>query len=644
MITFDSSVLTDFENASSREWLETNGLGSFASGTLSGANMRRYHGLFTAATQPPLGRIRMLSKIEEVIQIDGTRHELSANQYPNKVNPQGFRYLHSFRLDPFPMWTFAVDGIEIEKKIFMSHGINAVICQWNLRRERRRDNRDVIVELRPLLAFVDYHHLRREDQDVGTDYRVEPSAVFMQPVGDLPPIVFRHNGAEIEKTGHWYRDFEYPIERERGFDHHEDLFQPFVMKFNRDNVTVTVSSPAVLDVDVVKLEKAELRRRKSLIRQAGAKNKVTKQLTLAADQFVVSRGAGHSVIAGYPWFSDWGRDTMIALPGLALATGRPAIARDILLEFSKHISQGMLPNRFPDVGGRADYNTVDATLWYFEAIRAYGAATGDHGFIRDHLYEKLADILVWHLRGTRYEIRVDTDSLLCAGPQLTWMDAKIGDLVITPRAGKAVEIQALWYNALCIMADLAKRFGDDKDNVRYVAMADLARLSFNALFWNEAEECLFDVIDDDDRDGSVRPNQVFAVSLPFQIVDSQRAKMIVDKVERELLTPVGLRSLSPKDPKYVPIYIGSPFDRDSSYHQGTVWAWLIGPFIDAYRKVYPGSESRVQEMLSEFQLHLQNAGLGQISEIFDADPPHHPRGCPAQAWSVGEVLRVLGRR
>jgi predicted glycogen debranching enzyme len=350
------------------------------------------------------------------------------------------------------------------------------------------------------------------------------------------------------------------------------------------------------------------------------------------------------VIAGYPWFSDWGRDTMIALPGLALATGRPAIARDILLEFSKHISQGMLPNRFPDVGDRADYNTVDATLWYFEAIRAYGAATGDHGFIRDHLYEKLADILVWHLRGTRYEIRVDTDSLLCAGPQLTWMDAKIGDLVITPRAGKAVEIQALWYNALCIMADLAKRFGDDKDNVRYVAMADLARLSFNALFWNEAEECLFDVIDDDDRDGSVRPNQVFAVSLPFQIVDSQRAKMIVDKVERELLTPVGLRSLSPKDPKYVPIYIGSPFDRDSSYHQGTVWAWLIGPFIDAYRKVYPGSESRVQEMLSEFQLHLQNAGLGQISEIFDADPPHHPRGCPAQAWSVGEVLRVLGRR
>jgi predicted glycogen debranching enzyme len=303
----------------------------------------------------------------------------------------------------------------------------------------------------------------------------------------------------------------------------------------------------------------------------------------------------------------------------------------------------MLPNRFPDAGSEAEYNTVDATLWYFEAVRAYVEHTGDLGFVRDHLYLKLADILAWHLRGTRYNIHVDTDGLLYAGEpgvQLTWMDAKIGDLVITPRTGKPVEIQALWYNALWIMAGFAEKFGDDEDRKRYVAMAELAKLSFNALFWNEHEQCLFDVVDHGDRDASVRPNQIFAVSLPYSMLDAERSKMIVDKVEAELLTPVGLRSLSPKDPKYIPIYIGSPFERDSAYHQGTVWGWLIGPFIDAYRKVYPNSGDRVAEMLSGFESHLAEAGVGQISEIFDADPPHRPRGCPAQAWSVAEVLRV----
>ncbi|HVF29582.1 MAG TPA: amylo-alpha-1,6-glucosidase, partial [Pyrinomonadaceae bacterium] len=366
--------------------------------------------------------------------------------------------------------------------------------------------------------------------------------------------------------------------------------------------------------------------------------------TLAADQFIVSRGEGHTIIAGYPWFSDWGRDTMIALNGLTLTTNRPEIARGILLEFSNHISKGMLPNRFPDAGSEAEYNTVDATLWYFEAIRAYAAVTGDYKFVRDALYDKLVEIMTWHLRGTRFDIHVDTDGLLSAGGlgvQLTWMDAKIGDVVITPRTGKAVEIQALWYNALRIMADFATRFGDLEDRGRYIAMADLAKLSFNALFWNDDERCLFDVIDNGNRDGSVRPNQILAVSLPHSIVSGDRAREIVEKVEAELLTPVGLRSLSPRDEKYVPVYVGSPFDRDSAYHQGTVWGWLIGPFVDAYRKVYPDREERVAEILSAFEAHLREAGVGQISEIFDAEPPHAPRGCPAQAWSVAEVLRVM---
>jgi predicted glycogen debranching enzyme len=417
--------------------------------------------------------------------------------------------------------------------------------------------------------------------------------------------------------------------------------------FEFDDVRSTsliVSTETFADFDAGKLEKAELKRRAGLVKTAGATNEFAKQLALAADQFIVGRGEGHTVIAGYPWFSDWGRDTMIALNGLTLATGRHEIAREILLEFSKHISQGMLPNRFPDAGSEAEYNTVDATLWYFEAVRAYLAKTGDLEFVRENLYVKLADILAWHLRGTRYKIHVDTDGLLYAGEpgvQLTWMDAKIGDHVITPRIGKPVEIQALWYNALCIMADLAERFEDAEDRKRYLAMADLAKLSFNALFWNEGEQCLFDVVANGERDASIRPNQIIAVSLPHSMLDAARSKKIVDKVESELLTPVGLRSLSANDPKYVPVYIGSPFDRDSAYHQGTVWGWLIGPFVDAYRKVYPDKD--VAGMLSGFEAHLLEAGVGQISEIFDADPPHTPRGCPAQAWSVAEVFRVLTR-
>ena len=645
MIVFNSTVCADYQAATSREWLETNGIGGFASGTISGANTRRYHGIFTPATEPPLGRITMLSKLEETLFIDGAAYELSANQYPNKIYPEGYKFLKSFRLDPFPIWVYEVDGVELEKKIFMIHDENAVVIRWKVRRISRRDKRTISLEVRPLLSFVDYHHLRHTETPFDPSYIEVGDTLRMRPVAEMPSIFFRHDATKIEKTGYWYRDFEYAIEQERGFDYREDLFQPFAFEFDGvRSASLIVSTEATIQSDPGKAEKAEIKRRAALLKVAVAKDDFAKELVLAADQFIVRRGEGHTVIAGYPWFSDWGRDTMIALNGLTLATGRHEIAREILLEFSKHISQGMLPNRFPDAGSEAEYNTVDATLWYFEAVRAYLEKTGDLDFVRENLYIKLADILAWHLRGTRYKIHVDTDGLLYAGEsgvQLTWMDAKVGDMVITPRTGKPVEIQALWYNALCIMADLAERFGDVEDRKRYVAMADLAKLSFNALFWNEDEQCLFDVVDNGDRDASIRPNQIFAVSLPHSMIDAERAKKIIDKIESELLTPVGLRSLSPRDPKYIPIYIGSPFERDSAYHQGTVWGWLIGPFIGAYRKVYPSNGDRVSEMLAGLEAHLLEAGVGQISEIFDADPPHTPRGCPAQAWSVAEVLRVL---
>jgi predicted glycogen debranching enzyme len=644
MIDFDSGICTNYEAASKREWLETNGIGGFASGTISGSNTRRYHGLLTAATRPPLGRVTMLSKFEETLIVDGASFELSSNQYPNNVYPTGFRYLKSFRLAPFPVWIYEVEGIEIEKKVFMVDGTNTTVVEYKSKIQNPKSK--VRLVLKPLLSFCDYHHLQHENAEFNLRYETAENLVSVRPYAEMPPLYFTHNAASVENTGVWYRNFEYAIEKERGFDYSEDLFQPFALRFDLSvTASVIASTEQQSFPQVENYEKAEIERRENLIKGANAGDDFTGQLILAADQFIVSRGAGKTIIAGYPWFSDWGRDTMIALNGLTLATNRFEIAKQILLEYSKHISEGMLPNRFPDAGDKAEYNNVDATLWYFEAIRAYVEKTKDYEFVRKNLYEKLINIIVRHIQGTRFQIRVDqSDGLLYAGEagvQLTWMDAKIGDLVITPRTGKAVEIQALWYNALCVMADFAGIFGDWADEKKYLELAEKAQSSFNKIFWNEAENCLFDVIDGDAKDASVRPNQIFAVSLPHAILtDMEKSRKVVGKVEAELLTPVGLRSLSPRDSRYCPIYTGSPFDRDSSYHQGTVWAWLIGGFVDAYRIVFPENKQRVKEILNGFRSHLDEAGGGQISEIFDADAPHLPRGCPAQAWSVAEVLRL----
>ena len=645
MIKFDSKICNNFESATSREWLETNGIGGFANGTISGANSRRYHAFLTAATKPPLGRITMLSKFEETLTIDGKSFELSSNQYPNAINPEGYKYLKSFALAPFPTWIYEIEGVKIEKSLFMVHEQNSTVCQWSVVGGQRAE---ISIELKPLLSFVDYHSLQHETPNFNPNFEVFDNLVYIKPYAEMPALFLTHNAQSVENTGFWYRNFEYAIEKERGFDYQEDLFQPFSLKFDlAEDVYVIASTEPQQLSDALSFRLTEIARRDALIMQAGADNEFTKQLVLAADQFIVKRGEGQTVIAGYPWFSDWGRDTMIALNGLTLATNREEIARSILLEFSNHLSQGMLPNRFPDAGEIPEYNTVDATLWYFEAIRAYVEKTKDYDFVRQFLYDKLSETIAWHMKGTRYGIFADDDGLLHAGVkgvQLTWMDAKIGDWVVTPRIGKPVEIQALWYNALCVMASFAEHFGDKAEKEQYNAMAKRAKKSFGEKFWNEAEDCLFDVIEGEAEDFSIRPNQIFAVSLPNTMLSIGQAKKVVQKVEDELLTPVGLRSLSPKDKDYCPIYIGSPLQRDGSYHQGTVWGWLIGGFIEAYRRVNPKTkktERQIWEFLQGFETHLKEAGLGQISEIFDADAPHLPRGCFAQAWSVAEVLRVL---
>jgi glycogen debranching enzyme len=618
-IEFDRSVCGDLAAALKHEWLETNGLGGFASSTVAGANTRRYHGLLVAATQPPAVRHLLLSKMEETLVVDGIHFELSTNLYPGAVHPEGYRYLTQFRLDPSPVLTFEVGGVTIEKRAFMVQGENTVVVEYRTT-HAALNHGACSLELRPLIAFRGYHDLTQANRELNSAFDESDGLVSIQPYASLPRLWFGHNAKAIAKEGVWYFNFEYPMEKERGLDFHEDLFCPFVLKFDMKSgepATVVASTLAHHAKDVLPPRPV-----------------APDPLHAAADQFIVRRGRFQSVIAGYPWFADWGRDTMIALPGLTLVPGRFSIARDILLAFAGALDQGMLPNRFTD--SAPEYNTVDATLWFFEAIRQYLLFTNDATFVRTQLYEKLKDIIAWHVRGTRFGIHMDTaDGLLAAGDpstSLTWMDARVGDRPVTPRNGKPVEIQALWYNALRFAGRLAQDFGDDAAKTLHEDLATKTAQNFDRTFWNEHLGYYADLVENGVQDLSLRPNQVIALSLGYCAVPDDHAGRILEVVEKHLLTPFGLRTLSPFDPRYVGRYEGSPAERDSAYHQGTVWPWLLGPFITAARKG--------PELLSPLREFLVSRGTGQLPEIFDGDAPHEPRGCFAQAWSVAEVLRA----
>jgi predicted glycogen debranching enzyme len=603
-------------------------------------NTRRYHGLLVAATKPPVGRMVLLSKIEETLVLDGRRLELSCNRYPSVVHPRGYVYLKQFRQDPFPVFVYEVEGLELEKSVFMVHGENTTVIQYELRGASLGACR---LELRPLVAFRDYHSTTHENGAIHPSFQTEPGRITYSAYEGCPDLCLAHTAGEVRPAGEWYRNFEYTVERERGLDYREDLFNPLVLtldlKRNSHPAVVASTSPQTAEMAGA-LRSAEIARRREVARPAAGDDAFARLLVQAADQFVVRRGRGRTVIAGYHWFTDWGRDTMIALPGLALATGRYDDARGILLAFAESVDRGMLPNRFPDAGESPEYNTVDATLWFFEAVRALAAHTKDDGLLRDTLLPVLTEIVGWHERGTRYGIRMDTDGLLLAGApgiQLTWMDAKVSDWVVTPRCGKPVEIQALWYNALRIMQDLS---GDE----HYKELADRARESFNRLFWNDTADCLYDVVDGDQRDGSIRPNQIFSVSLFHGMLSQDRAACVIACVERHLLTPYGLRTLAPSDPQYRGRFEGNPMSRDGAYHQGTVWPWLMGPFLSAYLKIHGrSSEAREQAALwmAELRRYIGDEGVGQIPEVFDGDAPHRAGGCIAQDWSVAELLRAL---
>ncbi len=638
--------------AESREWLCTNGIGGFASGTVAGLLTRRYHGLLVAALKPPLGRTLLAAKLDETIDYDGLHRPLHTNRWADgTVDPHGYREIERFRLEgTIPVWTYGIADALLERRIWLEQGANTTYVQYRLIRGRS----PVRLEVKGLINYRDYHSTTRAD---GWRMRVEPvpAGLRIEAFEGAKPFLLLADRLEVQPSHEWYYGFDLAAERQRGLDARQDHLHAATFRATLaagETATIVLSAQAAPSLDGA----AALRRREQheeqLLERWRKAQPIADQapvwirhLVLAADQFVVRRPLpddpeGMSMIAGYHWFGDWGRDTMIGLPGLLLSSGRPEVARRILTTFARFVDRGMLPNRFPDAGESPEYNTVDATLWYVEAIRAYHAVTGDDALLQQ-LYPTLEEIFRWHRKGTRYGIAVDPqDGLLHsgeAGVQLTWMDAKIGDWVVTPRTGKAVEVNALWYNASRVMAAFAKRLGQSADS--YEALAARVRQSFGR-FWNEAAGCCYDVIDGPEgHDPALRPNQILAVSLPQSPLASDRQRRVVEACARRLLTSFGLRSLSPDHPEYRGQYLGGLRERDAAYHQGPAWEWFLGPFALAYLRVYKDPKGALA-FLDPLAHHLADYGVGSIAEIFDGDPPFTPRGCIAQAWSVAETLRA----
>lgn len=653
----------------SQEWLETDGRGGFASGTATGIRTRRYHALLLTATTPPTGRLVLVNGFDAWIETPAGRFELTSQRYaPDVIGGSGAQHIEQFTAQPWPRWIFKfADGTRIEQEILVARDSQLTQVCWRLLGQRK----SVRLFVRPFLSGRDYHSMHKANSAFRFDAAVDAERVAWNPYPGVPAVVALSNG-HYQHEPHWYRNFHYAEEAARGLDDTEDLAAPGVFTFDLASgeavlMFTTPDSPALSrkrDLSAAKFA-AAVRANEELRR-----SEFPSRLHRAADDYIVTGRHGKTIMAGYPWFTDWGRDTFIALRGLCLATGRLTDARDILIAWADSVSEGMLPNLFPDHGAKPEYNSVDASLWYVIAVHEYleacgsrrqeghasqsaignrqskagqslptSAATGDEAVFQ----KAILAILEGYSKGTRFGIRMDDDGLLSAGErgvQLTWMDAKVGEWVVTPRAGKPVEVQALWLNALKIASQFEPK---------WEAVFERGSKSFRDKFWNKTAGCLYDVIDVNHRPGDVdvsfRPNQIFAVGgLPFQLLDDARAERIVSLVEERLWTPLGLRSLALGEAGYAAHYSGGVLQRDGAYHQGTVWPWLIGPFVEAWVRVRGGTnEARRlarEKFLAPILAHLDAAGLGHVSEIADATAPHTPRGCPFQAWSVGEALRL----
>lgn len=650
LVSFGREVCGDIEACESREWLVTNGLGGFASGTVGGQLTRRYHGHLIAALHPPLGRTLLVSKFDEVLEYDGRPYPMATNRWRSGViEPQGYRRLEEFHLEGMtPVWTYACADALLSKKVWMEHGANTTYILYRL----ERASQGARLSLKVLVNYRDFHSLTRAGNWKMQISKVDRGLCINAYYGAAPFYVLS-SAAVAQQCHQWYRAFELAAEAFRGMNHQEDHLHAgtFSVDLNPDDSVLMVASTEPRpDLDAQSALKRQAEREKRLLetfREAHPGVQIpgwVEQLALAGDQFIVKGQVngtdGNTVIAGYHWFSDWGRDTMVALPGLALATGRPGVARNILLAWAGFVDDGMLPNRFLESGEKPDFNTVDAALWFFNAVRSYWSHTRDREFLKQ-VFPALCEIIAACTRGTRYNIHLDrSDGLLYAGQeglQLTWMDAKVGDQVITPRIGKPVEINALWLNALTAMKEFADELGSPGDDFQH--SAEQAVKGFGR-FWNAPAGYCFDVLDGPGgNDASLRPNQIFTVALPKSPFDPERQRAVVDAVGRHLQATPGLRTLAPDDAHYKGTYAGSQEDRDGAYHQGTVWGWLLGPFVKAHMRVNNNPRSAAS-FLAPVVHHLQAHGLGTAGEIFDADAPFMPRGCIAQAWTVGGILEA----
>jgi predicted glycogen debranching enzyme len=644
---FSRNDLGNFDRGSEKQWVLSNGLGGFASSSILGVNTSKYHGFLFASFRPPGERTMLLAKLEEELEIGGATFSLGCNHTGNGVYPAGHLYLQNFELRPYPTYTYAVKNTVLEKTVFMVRDTNITIIRYTL---YSGDENPVRIKITPFVNCRHYHHTARRN-DWPFNRSNEEKSLLIEAYPGAPKLrLYSDLALYIPGPGYWFEGMYYRQDDQRGLDPWEDHFMPGHFEtelVNGQSFAVIASTEGEKEITNPLLEQVSAERRLAyLIEDVGSHEEFVNRLVLAADTFIVARQStgAKTIIAGYPWFTDWGRDTMIALPGLTLVTKRFSEAKEILMTFAKYCKNGLIPNMFPDQGEEPLYNTVDASLWFFHAVWKYLEYTDDHAFVKDELYPVLVEIVQNYRTGTGFNIKMDEDWLISAGElghQLTWMDAKVGDWVVTPRHGKPVEINALWYNALEVLNHLSKKYGLEGED--YASMAAAVRSSFVKSFWNPDKGCLFDVITGDNKDDTVRPNQIIAVSLPFSPLDHSKQAEIVNTVWKELYFSFGLRSLTPSSHDYQGRYKGDVLQRDSAYHQGTGWGWLAGPFITAYRKVNdysPESKTIAERFIAPFKAHLWDHGVGSISEIFDGDPPHTPKGCCSQAWSVAEVLRA----
>jgi predicted glycogen debranching enzyme len=640
-----------FREGIKREWVITNGNGSYAGTSIIGAHARKHHGLLIASLLAPIQRMLILSKINECLTINSHIYNLATNQRPGAFHEEGQRYLQRFSYDTLPHFTYYAEGTFLKKTIALDYEKNTVAIGYDI----TSGPQGVSLSLTPLFNYRNHGDISKKEDLVFTTSQSEHMLQLIPQENSALTISFyASDGVFIKRKQTIDNPLELQIEIETGMSCFDQNFMPYdilveIEPNTHKQISILCSLEDTFPKNAFSIIKEQEIRIEKTIDQAGFSDPFARMLVQSADWFLVNRAStgNKTILAGLPWFTDWGRDTMIAMQGLTLVTKRSEYTKGILKTFASYIKNGLVPNMFPDSGNSPLYNTVDASLWFFYSVDKYLSYNGNseaYSFVETELYPKLEEIIICYMQGTDFSIHMDVDSLISAGSgidQVTWMDVRVGDWVVTPRHGKPVEINALWYNALKVMEKLANHYGKDATNYRN--LAEKVRISFLNIFWNQEKNCLFDVVSDEDKDDKIRPNQIWAISLPHTMLPPEKAKLVVSTVYSHLYMGYGLRSLSPLDPSYRGEYYGSLHKRDAAYHQGTAWAFPLGAFITAYIKVYGPSKETIsfaKQLLSPLEDHMRDGCIGTIAEIFDGDEPHSSRGCYAQAWSVGEILRA----